>query len=244
MEVHQDEDFDVITSPSNSDGKSHGPIAIRPAKGNEMNLRKTLLSTIGAVAIVGGMFGGLVSAETEADVTVDYGCATTAGSVGVAVDGVIEYGQFDSSGDGATVEVTLDLTCNYSANFSVSATISPFSLQGPGSGNPLMVTGFGGEHFRMDNGAVTDFDFIEVPGFTSRPDVQETVFAGWVTEEDAIVEDEDTLMSPWGPIPLLGLFQASPGISVIEWDASVHYLPINLTPGTYQGEITVDLSVN
>lgn len=208
-----------------------------------MNLRKTFLSTVGAVALVGSMFAGVANAQEEADVPVNYGCASTAGSVSVAVSGEIDYGLFESSGDGASVAVTLDLTCNFSSNFNVSATIGDFSLQGPGSGNPLMATGFGGEHFRMDNGEVASVDFDIIPGFTAEPDVQETVFAGLVTEEDAIIEDDDS--TTWiGWFPVIGVWQASPGISVVEWDASVHYLPLNLTPGTYTAPLTVDLTVN
>lgn len=207
-----------------------------------MNLRKAIVSTFAAAGLVIGMGGGLASAA-EADVTVNYGCASTPGSVSVAVDGTIDYGMYDSSGGGAVVEVTLDLTCNYSSNFSVSATIGSFGLTGPGSGNPLMATGFGGEHFRMDNGAVESINFPEVAGFTKRPDVQPTVFAGLVTSEDAIIEDNDS-WSWIGWFPVIGIWQASPGISVVEWDASVHFLPINLTPGTYTAPLTVDLTVN
>lgn len=206
-----------------------------------MNLRKTLISSFAAAGLVVSMAGASVSAD-EADVPVNYGCESTAGSVSVAVEGAIDYGLDDFSGDGATVVVTLDLTCNFSSNFSVNASIGTFNLQGPGSGNPLMTTAFGGEHFRMDNGAVTDIDFVEIPGFTSAPTVQETVFAGLVTEEDAIVEDNDVFAPlPW--FPILGMFQASPGVSVIEWDGSVHYLPLNLTPGSYTAPIMVDLNV-
>lgn len=208
-----------------------------------MNLRKSMFSTLGAAALVFGMTGAAVLAD-EADVTVDYGCASTPGSVAVDVNGVIDYGIDDYSGDGATVVVTLDLTCNFSANFNVSAQIGGFSLDGPGTGNPIMATGFGSEHFRMDNGAVSSIDFPEIPGFTSAPDVQETVFGGLVTEEDRIVEDDDSWDYFLGFIPVLGIFDASPGISVVEWDASVHFLPLNLTPGTYTAPLTVDLTVN
>lgn len=207
-----------------------------------MNLRKSLVSTAASFAIVAGMLGGVVSAD-PAEVTVNYGCETTPGSVSVAVDGVIDYDTGASSGGGATVEVELDLTCNYSANFQVSASIGTFYLQGPGSGNPLMATAFSGAHFLMEDGDVTGVNFPLIDGFTSEPDVQETVFAGFVTEEDAVVQDNDVFAPiPW--IPILGLFQSSPGISTIEWDASVNYLPINLTPGTYIGDLTVDLTVN
>lgn len=225
------------------------PGLTRHEKGNQMNFRKTLLSSFAAAGLVLSM-AGVGLAQDNADVPVNYGCETTAGSVSVDVLGEIDYGLGDFSGGGAVVEVTLDLTCNFSSNFSVSAAIGDFSLQGPGSGNPVMATGFGGEHFRMDNGQVTSIDFVEVPGFTSAPAVQETVFAGLVTEEDAIVVDDDSTTwvqpIPWLPIyvPIIGIWQASPGVSVIEWDASVHYLPINLTPGTYTAPLVVDLTVN
>lgn len=217
-----------------------------PTKGIKMNVRKTLVSTLATIGLVFSG-AGAAFADTEADVPVNYGCESTPGSVAVAVDGAIEYAEGDFSGDGATVQVTLDLTCNYSANFKVSAGIGDFTLDGPSTGNPLLSTGFGGEHFRMDNGHVVSIDFVEIPGFTSAPDVQSTVFGGFVTEEDAIVQDDDSITwvpTPWGWFPILGLFQASPGVTVMEWDGSVHFLPLNLTPGTYTAPLTVDLTVN
>lgn len=213
-----------------------------------MNLRKTIISTLGAFAVTAGMVGG-AAAQVSAPVAVDYGCPTTAGSVAIEVNGVIDYGLDDLSGDGATVEVTLDLTCNFSSNFNVSAAIGDFTLDGPGSGNPAMTTWFGGEHFRMDNGAVASSDVVVIPGFTAVPEVQETVFAGLVTEEDAIIQDDDSttwvpVIPPFVYLPVIGVWQASPGITVVEWDASVHFLPLNLTPGTYSAPLTVDLNVN
>lgn len=226
------------------DQREHWSIGFGPTKGIKMNIRKTLVSTLATVGLV--LSGaGSAFADTEADVPVHYGCESTPGSVSVAVDGAIEYGIGDLGGGGATVEVTLDLTCNYSSNFSVSAGIGDFTLDGPGTGNPLLTEGFGGEHFRMDNGEVVSIDFVEIPLFTAKPSVQSSVFAGLVTEDDAIVQDQDSWeIFPGVWIPFIGLFQASPGISVMQWDGSVWFLPVNLTPGTYTAPLTVDLTVN
>lgn len=212
-----------------------------PRKGIKMNIRKTLLSTIGAVAIVGGMFGGVVAADDSADVQVNFGCESQPGAVYVDVEGPIEVDNDNLLNNGSLADgvvITLDLTCNWSSNFSVSASIGDFSYTGAPIYNPGLLDSFGGEHFRMDNGSITDYDYPLVFGVTALPEYKSTVFAGGVVDEDDVIEDYDT----WFIIPVFWL--ASPGITEITWDAGVYLLPINLAPGTYVAPLTVDLTVN
>lgn len=208
-----------------------------------MNLRKTLFSTIGVVAMVGGMFGGIVAAQEEADVNVNFGCESQPGSVSVAVAGPIEVDNDDFLNSGTLadgVTITLDLTCNWSSNFSVSAEIGDFSYTGAPIYNPVLDDSFGGEHFRMDNGSITSWDYPLVPGVTALPDFEATVFEGGEMSDGDVIEDPG-LWWAW-IIPVF--WEASPGITTFTWDAGVYGLPITLAPGTYTAPLTVDLTVN
>lgn len=200
-----------------------------------MNLRKSLLSTFGVAAVVIGMTGGMVGAVEEAPVNVNFGCESQTGTVDVAVAGAIDVDQFVGNGslaDGVTI--TLDLTCNWSSNFSVSASIGDFEYQGAPIANPLLDDNFGGEHFRMSNGSIVSFDYPIIPLVTMVPDYQTTVFAGPTTVDNDVIEDFDFII--W--------WLASPGVTVFNWDAEVWGLPVNLAPGTYTAPLTVDLTVN
>lgn len=213
-----------------------------------MNFRRNLLSTVGAVAMIGGLFGGIASAQ-PADTDTDdavlvVGCAETA-TVDIDVVGTFRVdASVAASSYDATLEdgfrITMDLTCNWSNDFQVSASIDDFEYVGDAPSGAA--DSFGGEHLRLDNGSGT-YNGPEQYLVSGPPNIEGSVFEFFQTDDPDVIENAwDFVFIPWvyvGYAPI-----ASPGVTVATWDGSLINLPSNLADGEYVAPLTVELTVN
>lgn len=214
-----------------------------------MNIRKTLFNATAAFAVTFGMAGGaLVGAVDDSDTddtVVVVGCAETA-TVDIDIVGKfrIDASSAASSYDASLPDgfrMTLDLTCNWSTDFQVSATIGDFEYDGVAPGSALQ--SFSGAHLRLDNGSGT-YNGPDVYGVAGAPLIEASVFEFLQTSDPDVVENSwDLIFLPFPPfigfIPL-----ASPGVTVATWDGSLINVPGNLADGEYIAPLTVELTVN
>lgn len=235
---------------SSADSEHHvpWPRLSGPQKGTLMNIRKTLFNATVAFAVTFGMAGGaLVGAVDDSDTddtVVVVGCAETAT---VDIDIVGKF-RIDASSAASSYNaslpggfrMTLDLTCNWSNDFQVSATIGDFEYDGVAPGSALQ--SFSGAHLRLDNGSGI-YTGPDVYGVAGAPNIESSVFELFETSDpDAVENAWDWIFIPfWGffPVPI-----ASPGVTVATWDGSLVNVPGNLADGEYIAPLTVELTVN
>lgn len=187
------------------------------------------------------MGGGIVAAQTtdSDDAVVNVTCPQTA-SIDVnvlgefSVDATVGSAYYDAHLPGG-FQMVMDLSCNWSNDFTVSADISTFNYQGTAPANTA--ASFGGSHLLLDNGSgvYTGPDIYLLAG---PPNVEGSVFEFLQTNDPDVIENgHDTLL--WFQIPV-----ASPGITTATWDGHLLFLPYNLADGQYVAPLTVNLTVN
>lgn len=209
-----------------------------------MNLRNKFVNSLAVAALALGVTGSAAfaaPADTDsADTTLNVTCPVTS-TVDVNV-----YGQFEV--DTSTVapfydadlaggfEIVLDLTCNWSTDFAVKATIGTFNHVGPVG--PLQASAFGGSHLLLDNGHVVSYTGPDIYLLAEAPDVEGSVFEFFQTTDPDVIENGvDWLI-------IFPFATASPGVTTANWDGHLDALPGNLANGTYVAPLTVELTVN
>lgn len=210
-----------------------------------MNISKKFVNFVSAAALMVGMTSGIASAATDtdsADTNLNVTCPATA-TVDVEVYGnfavdMTAYQPFFDAHLPGGFEVTMDLTCNWSTDFQVSAEIGTFNHQNPGSIAPGTLPAFGGEHLLLDNGSLTSYSGPDIPFIAEAPNVEGTVFEFIQTYDPDVIENGYDVFF-WWLVPV-----ASPGITVATWDGHLYLLPPNLAEGTYTAPLTVELTVN
>lgn len=207
-----------------------------------MKLRGKLLNTFAATAMLMGMTGGMAFAADDsdsADTNLNVICPVTS-QVDVEVNGNFEVNTssyaptYDAHLPGG-FQITLDLSCNWSTDFQVSATIGTFQFQGVAP--PLTASAFGGSHLLLDNGSGS-YSGPNIYLLAGPPNVEGTVFEFLQTSDPDVIENGYDTFIFWN-VPT-----ASPGVTVATWDGHLYLLPGNLATGTYTAPLTVELTVN
>lgn len=208
-----------------------------PGKVALMNLSKKVLNTISAVAILLGMTAGMASAadnDTE-NTILNVTCPVTP-SVTVATSGAFSVDTSSAAltydAHGVVFTIVMDLTCSWSDDFQVSATIGTFNFQGVAPAGTQQT--LSGAHL-LWNGGSGVYVGPTIPLISGAPDVEGTVFEFFqVSDPDAIENDT-----------LFGFFDlAAPGVTTATWNGHLIALPGNLAVGQYVAPLTVVLTVN
>lgn len=223
-----------------------------------MNLKKSLVNSLAAASMLFTMAGSIaLAADTDsdaADTNLNVTCPHTA-SVDVnvygafSVDATAGASSYNADLPGG-FEIVLDLSCNWSNDFAVSADIGSFQFQGTAPSGTVDM--FGGSHLRLDNGSGVytgptiqpeTYIVYDVPG-AGAPDVEGTVFEFLQTADSDVIENETDQLMLFGFIPLWNVPIASPGVTTATWDGHLIALPANLAGGTYTAPLTVTLTAN
>ncbi len=214
-----------------------------------MNFRNKLVHSIAAATMVLGLgasvaFAGEVDSETK-NAGLNMICPTT-NTVDLTIGGDftvnaasgfsgsiagIPYYHSDTLTDNFTV--VMDLTCNWSDDFSVDAEIGAFNHDGATTPAPGTVTTFGGSHLYLTSGG-GNYVGPNIFGVTDTPDIETNVFPNIWTTDGPMIENGSFL---W-------LDFAAPGVTTAKWDGQLRFLPANLADGHYEAPLTVTLSVD
>ena len=199
-----------------------------------MNLKHKVLGTVGVVALGLSLTSGIAYADDAADTIVDVNCPYTS-TVDVNVNG--NFAVDSEAGDTSAslpdgFEIVLDLTCNWSNDFTVGATIGTFEFDGVAPVGSAQ--SFSGSHLLLSGGSGV-YDGVTVPLIAGAPNVEANVFELLQTSDPDVIEN-DTFFGLWG--------LASPGVTTATWDGSLSLLPLNLAGGQYIAPLTVTLTVN
>lgn len=208
-----------------------------------MNLRKSFTSVLAASAMLVGMTSGLVSAQADSDTentNLNVVCPVTS-TVDLTVNGdfTVDMTTFQPLYDAhlpGGFEIEMDLSCNWTTDFQVSAEIGTFTYQ-DGPVEPGQLPAFGGAHLYWDNGAGV-YNGPDIYLLAGAPNVEGTVFEFLQTNDPDVIENGYDTFIFWN-VPV-----ASPGVTVATWDGHLFALPFNLAPGLYTAPLTVELTIS
>ncbi|MGN6032486.1 MAG: hypothetical protein ACTHQE_12575 [Thermomicrobiales bacterium] len=201
-----------------------------------MNLKQRIVSTIAAGALLFGATSGMALATSTstdtASTTLNVTCPVTS-TVDVNVLGSFSVDPRVSNSASLTggFQVIMNLTCNWSNDFEVDATIGAFVYAGTAPSGSA--ASFPGSHLTLTNGSGNYSGITSVLPPAGAPNVRSTVFPGPVTSDDMIVNGV-FIFIPY----------ASPGVTTATWDGNLSLLPANLAGGQYVAPLTVTLSVS
>lgn len=207
-------------------------------KGKLMNISKKFVNIVSAAAIMVGMTAGIASAQLtdNEDAVLNVTCPSTA-SVDLTVSGAFELNttvyQPTYNVSGVDFGIIMDLSCNWSDDFQVSASVGSFIYQG--SAPSGTASWFSGAHLLWDGGTSV-YAGPTIFGFAGAPDVEGTVFEFFETSDPNVINNDEIF---FGLIDL-----AAPGITTASWDGHLNLLPPNLANGQYKAPLTVVLSVS
>lgn len=226
-----------------------------------MNLRKKITGVFAASALIVSMTSGIAFAQAgpEDDAYLDVNCPVTP-SVAVEVNdrfsvdatgpvsGTNLLGQPYHNSDKIdnVVVMKVDLTCSWSTNWDVEATIGTFHFQGSSvptntqasfPGYRLFLTG-GDFHGLGYEGPSFPVDLIDgVPG-AAAPKIESNLFGGPGDDQDTAITNGER--GVW----FFTYPAASPGVTTAAWDGQLKNLPVNLAHGEYKATLDVVLSVD
>jgi len=203
-------------------------------RNNIMSFRHKLVSTLGIAAIGISLTSGMALAqttdmdETVVNVTCPYTASVDVESAAFSIN--TAGGQQSATiADGVTVK--LDLTCNWSNDFQVGASIGAFDYVGTAPSGSAQ--SFGGSHFLLTSGSGV-YAGPNVPLITAAPEVEATVFESFQISDPTVIINDSFLF----------LDYAAPGVTTATWDSNLALLPLNLAGGAYIAPLTVTLTVN
>lgn len=214
-----------------------------------MNLRKSIFSVLAGTALVMSSAAGLMAQTFLDDANGTAELNATCESVS-SVDLIVREAfsanatsnidatiDSDLVVDNFTIDVNMD--CNWSVGWYLTASITEFSHPNPFPGT---AGSFDGDLLTLTDGQVTNYTgpTIEVP-VPIFPDLP-------LAKEPSVVDE------PVWNLPVLGgawtvyilgvpLPHASPGESTFQYDGQIVGMPGNLSNGLYTADLTIDLFV-
>lgn len=202
-----------------------------------MNLKSKFVSIAAVAALSLSMGAGIASAQMtdSEDTLLNVTCPHTS-SVGVTVDGQfsVDASVGASSYDASGVEfgIKVDLTCNWSDDFRVRATIGNFNFVGTAPSGSAQ--SFGGSHLLLTGGSGVYSGPETLIPWAGAPMIEPIVFEGFEVSDPDVIESDSFLFFD----------KASPGVTEATWDGQLNLLPPNLAGGVYKAPLTVTLTVN
>ena len=236
-----------------------------------MNFRNKLLNSVAAASMVLGLAGSVALAQSgpSDDAVLNMDCPA-AETVGVTVTGEFTidgsagftgyniFGQpyYDTAVINDLVKMDVNLTCNWSTDWAVTATIGTFQHEDGSVPNGYQ-SSFPGWRLSLTDGALlpgtAGYDGPVINYETTAllagpvvsagpPDVVEDLFGNFNDSVDTSITNGSRAATFFGiPIPFTDVPYASPGLSSASWDGQLTNLPVNLYDGKYIAPLTVSM---